>query len=100
MTDRESEGSRIPGFKGNAFGVKASILDGLVKNPSALQLRRCSVRVSTLHSSVFARLASGAFYETIVLLTFTRLSTLDSFGVPAEADIPEGKIKSGVNHCG
>jgi len=23
-----------------------------------------------LHSSVFARLASGAFYETIVLLTF------------------------------
>jgi hypothetical protein len=36
----------------------------------ALQLRRCSVRGCTLHSSVFARLASGAFYETIVLLTF------------------------------
>jgi hypothetical protein len=36
----------------------------------ALQLRRCSVRVSTLHSSVFARLASGAFYETMVLLIF------------------------------
>jgi hypothetical protein len=26
--------------------------------------------VSALHSSVFARLASGAFYETIVLVTF------------------------------
>jgi hypothetical protein len=29
MTDRGSEGARIPGFKGNAFGVKASILDPL-----------------------------------------------------------------------
>ena len=29
-------------------------------------MNRCSVPVSTLHSSVFARLASGAFYETIV----------------------------------
>jgi hypothetical protein len=33
-------------------------------------VNRCSVRASTLHSSVFARLATGAFYETIVLLTF------------------------------
>jgi hypothetical protein len=31
----------------------------------ALHLRRCSVPVSTLHSSGFARLASGAFYEII-----------------------------------
>jgi hypothetical protein len=36
----------------------------------ALQLRRCSVPVRTLHSSVFARLASGAFYKTIILVTF------------------------------
>jgi len=32
--------------------------------------------VSALHSSVFARLASGAFYETIVLLTFYEIITL------------------------
>jgi hypothetical protein len=45
--------------------------DGLVKSPSAaLQLRRCGARVSAPHSSVFARLASGAFYETIDLQTF------------------------------
>ena len=31
----------------------------------ALHLRCCSVPVSTLHSSGFARLASGAFYEII-----------------------------------
>jgi len=28
---------------------------------------------SALHSSVFARLASGAFYETIVLVAFCRI---------------------------
>jgi len=33
-------------------------------------VNRCSVPVRALHSSVFARLASGAFYETIVLVTF------------------------------
>jgi len=32
------------------------------------RVNRCSVPVSTLHSSGFARLASGAFYETIVLV--------------------------------
>jgi hypothetical protein len=31
----------------------------------ARQLRRCGAPVSAPHSSVFARLASGAFYETI-----------------------------------
>src|SRR3972149_5871286 len=48
----------------------------------ALQLRRCSVRVSTLHSSVFARLASGAFYEAIVLFIFYDfiISYPNSFG--------------------
>ena len=47
--------------------------DGLVKKSIcgvALQLRHCGAPVSAPHSSVFARLASGAFYETIVLLTF------------------------------
>jgi hypothetical protein len=49
------------------------INDGFVKSPSAA-LRFTFVvaaySVSTLHSSGFARLASGAFYETIVLVTF------------------------------
>jgi hypothetical protein len=35
-----------------------------------LQLRRCSAPVCAPHSSVFARLASGALYETIVPVTF------------------------------
>jgi len=34
------------------------------------RVNRCRVPVSTLHSSGFARLASGAFYETITLMTF------------------------------
>jgi len=49
------------------------ILDGLVKSPSAA-LRFSFVvaahLASALHSSVFARLASGSFYETIVPVTF------------------------------
>jgi len=40
----------------------------------ALHLRRCGVPIRTPHSSVFARLASGAFYETIFLRLFTRAS--------------------------
>ena len=47
--------------------------DGLVKSPSAALRFNFVVAahlVSALHSSVFARLASGAFYETIVLATF------------------------------
>jgi len=49
------------------------IFDGLVKSPSAALRFNFVVaahRVSALHSSVFARLASGAFYETIALLIF------------------------------
>jgi hypothetical protein len=48
-------------------------VDGFVKSPSAALRFNFVVAAyvqSTLHSSVFARLASGAFYETIVLLTF------------------------------
>jgi hypothetical protein len=43
-----------------------AIFDGLVKSPNAALrciLRRCGVRQSTPHSSGFARLACGAFYE-------------------------------------
>jgi hypothetical protein len=49
------------------------IFDGLVKSPSAALRFNFVVAahlVSALHSSVFARLASGAFYETIVPVTF------------------------------
>ena len=46
-------------------------VDGLVKSPSAAHL------VSALHSSVFARLAYGAFYETIVLVTFYEIIKVD-----------------------
>jgi hypothetical protein len=47
--------------------------DGFVKSPSAALrciLRRCGVPLSTPHSSEFARLASGAFYFAIQILTF------------------------------
>jgi hypothetical protein len=35
--------------------------------------------VSALHSSVFARLASGAFYKTIVMVTFCEILNFDGF---------------------
>ena len=47
--------------------------DGFVKSPSAALRFTFVVAAypgSTLHSSGFARLASGSFYETIVLVTF------------------------------
>jgi len=49
------------------------IFDGLVKSPSAALHFNFVVAahlVSALHSSVFVRLASGAFYETIFPVTF------------------------------
>ena len=39
----------------------------------ARQLRHCGALVSAPHSSVFARLASGAFYETILPATFCEI---------------------------
>ncbi|MCX5905674.1 MAG: hypothetical protein NTY64_00385, partial [Deltaproteobacteria bacterium] len=48
-------------------------VDGFVKSPSAALhciLRRCGVPPSTPHSSGFVRLASGAFYFAIQILTF------------------------------
>ncbi|MCX5909539.1 MAG: hypothetical protein NTY64_20805 [Deltaproteobacteria bacterium] len=48
-------------------------LDGFVKSPSAAlpcTLRRCGVLPSMPHSSGIVRLASGAFYFAIQILTF------------------------------
>jgi hypothetical protein len=51
------------------------VSDGFVKSPAAA-LRFTFVVAAylecTLHSSVLARLASGAFYETIVQMIFTQ----------------------------
>ncbi|MCX5910562.1 MAG: hypothetical protein NTV04_01415, partial [Deltaproteobacteria bacterium] len=47
--------------------------DGFVKSPSAalrFNFVFAAHPISALHSSVFARLAPGAFYETIVPVTF------------------------------
>jgi len=55
-------------------------VDGLVKSPSAalrLNFVVAAHLVSALHSSVFVRLASGAFYETIVLVTFYKTFKVD-----------------------
>jgi hypothetical protein len=52
--------------------------DDFVKSPyAALRciLRHCGVRKSTPHSSGFARLASGAFYEVVPSLRRGRLLT-------------------------
>jgi len=43
----------------------------------ALQLRRCGAPVNAPHSSVFARLASGALYAAIGLLTFYEIIKLE-----------------------
>jgi hypothetical protein len=43
----------------------------------ALQLRRCSAPVGAPHSSVFARVASGAFYAAIGLLNFYEIIKLE-----------------------
>ncbi|MCK9527983.1 MAG: hypothetical protein M0Q23_04925 [Syntrophales bacterium] len=46
-----------------------SSIDGFVKSPDAALrfiLRHCGVPLSTPHSSGFARLACGAFYEAIL----------------------------------
>ncbi|MCX5912537.1 MAG: hypothetical protein NTV04_11450, partial [Deltaproteobacteria bacterium] len=53
--------------------------------------------VSALHSSVFARLASGAFYETIVLVTFCEIIKFHfsmKFGKPFQNDRLILKVKS------
>jgi len=50
-----------------------AIIDDIVKSPyAALRfiLRHCDVRTSTPHSSGFARLASGAFYFAVSIMTF------------------------------
>jgi len=44
-----------------------------------IPIRRCIVPVRPLPSSVFARLAAGAFYEALVPLTFYKIITLKLF---------------------
>jgi hypothetical protein len=56
--------------------------DGLVKSPSAALRFNFVVAahlVSALHSSVFARLASESFYETIIPVTFYEIIKTDGF---------------------
>jgi hypothetical protein len=52
-----------------------STLNFFGKSPQKISngVNRCSVLVRTLHSSVFARLASGAFYETIIWVPFSEI---------------------------
>ncbi len=66
------------------------ILDGFVKSPSAVLrgiLRRCSVHIGTPHSSEFARLASGAFYCAVSLMTFYEFIILDELVKSPQAPI-------------
>ncbi len=54
--------------------------DDIVKSPyAALRfiLRHCDVRTSTPHSSGFARLASGAFYFVVSIMTFYEFIKFD-----------------------
>jgi len=69
--------------------------DGFVKNPSAALRFNFVVaahHVSALHSSAFARLASGAFYKAIVLVNFFEIIHIASGGeepfIPAERKMP------------
>jgi len=57
----------------NIFSTFLIKFDGFVKSPDAALrfiLRHCGVRKSTPHSSGFARLACGAFYEAARLGKF------------------------------
>jgi hypothetical protein len=66
---KSSRGYRISGTEKE--GTANS--DGFVKSPSAalrFNFVFAAHPISALHSSVFARLSSGAFYETIVPVTF------------------------------
>ncbi|MCX5906484.1 MAG: hypothetical protein NTY64_04650 [Deltaproteobacteria bacterium] len=64
-------------------------VDGFVKSPSAALrciLRRCGVPPSTPHSSGFARLASGAFYFAIQILTFYEFISISYLKIAAPED--------------
>jgi hypothetical protein len=83
------------------LGSSDPIFDGLVKSPSAALRFNFVVAahpVSAPHSSVFARLASGAFYETIVLKTFGEIiifdRTLFLIFSPSAADSGRGRAQS------
>ena len=75
--------------------------DGFVKSPSAALRFNFVVAahiVSALHSSLFARLASGAFYETIALVTFTRSSKDESSIILLSLIIYVTKAITRTNH--
>jgi hypothetical protein len=63
-------------------------------------VNRCGALVSAPHSSVFARLASGSFYETIVWVTFYEIINDDGFikspsapfGAGLRFNIPEPEV--------
>jgi len=48
--------------------------------------RKKSIRGGALPSSVFARLASGSFCETIVLVTFCRILKITRAAFPLDAN--------------
>ena len=54
-----------------AQGIRHSYIDGFVKSPSAaLRFNFVVAAPKGPHTSVFARLASGALYEAIAPVTF------------------------------
>jgi len=65
----------------------------------ALQLRRCGAPISAPHSSVFARLASGAFYETIVSVTFYEITIIEFRDLAIRHDFTSFRHGEGRKKC-
>jgi ribonuclease HII len=69
-----------------------------------MHLRRCGAPVSAPYSSVFARLASGAFYETIIPMTFGEIPIFlaERCVEPFEKEIRAGgfKLVAGLDEAG
>jgi hypothetical protein len=62
--DPKKGSGSLPGYAGFALKFRWLRKKSICGVP--LHLRRCTAPESALHSSVFARLASGAFYEVII----------------------------------
>jgi len=63
-------------------------VDGLIKSPSAALRFNFVVAahlVIALHSAFFARLASGAIYETMILVPFYGFIEVDGFAKSRES---------------
>jgi len=72
-------------------------IDDIVKSPyAALRfiLRHCDVRTSTPHSSGFARLASGAFYFVVSIMTFYEFIKIDDI-----VKSPDASLRFIPRHC-